>query len=73
MSCSGAAITLQSAPGSGAKALAYSKLVRKASRGVFKRIIKKMLQLPQGGQLPMCAINSCMVPSNAGEPQRVVS
>jgi hypothetical protein len=59
----------QAGQGPRAKALAFSKLVRKASRAVFKRIIKKMLQLPQGGQLPMCASNTCMIPPGSGAPQ----
>ena len=53
---------------SAGKALAYSKLVRKASRGVFKRVIRKMLQTPDGS-LPLCTSNRCIIPSPGGCPR----
>lgn len=57
----GAASALAGSTSSAGKALAYSKLVRKASRGVFKRIIRRMLQTPDGS-LPLCTSNRCIIP-----------
>lgn len=61
------AVSLAGATSSAGKALAYSKLVRKASRGVFKRIIRKMLQTPDGS-LPLCTSNRCIVPNPGAAP-----
>jgi len=58
---------LAGATSAAGKALAFSKLVRKASRGVFKRAIRRMLQRPEGA-LPLCTSNRCIIAS-PGEPQ----
>lgn len=44
-----------------AKSQAYSKLVRKACRAVFKRVIRQMLLREGGQQLPLCNSNHCIV------------
>ncbi|BDA41298.1 hypothetical protein COCOBI_02-0780 [Coccomyxa sp. Obi] len=62
----GAASALAGSTSSAGKALAYSKLVRKASRGVFKRIIRRMLQTPDGS-LPLCTSNRCIIPGPGAE------
>ncbi|CAL8461979.1 g1510 [Coccomyxa elongata] len=62
----GAASALAGSTSSAGKALAYSKLVRKASRGVFKRIIRRMLQTPDGS-LPLCTSNRCIIPGPGTE------
>ncbi len=43
-----------------AKSQAFSKLVRKACRAVFKRVIRQML-LRDGQQMPLCNSNNCIV------------
>ena len=43
------------------KNLAFSKVVRKAYRTVFKRVIRPLLNRNFSNQLPLCTSNHCIV------------